>query len=195
MRVFGLILAHGRSRRFGTEKATASIDGAPMIAHVAARLRPHVEALAVNAPFSSGASAWALGEGLPVLPDQDGLPDGPLSGVLAGLKWAQALGGQAIVTAPCDSPRLPADFAPRLIEGLADGAASYATAADDSHPLCAAWRVALVPALEGVLADGHPSVRALLADWSAVPVRFGDAAAFANVNTPGDASSPQRSAP
>ena len=47
MRVLGAIIAGGQSRRFGSDKALAVIDGRPMIAHVTEALRPQVEMVAI----------------------------------------------------------------------------------------------------------------------------------------------------
>jgi molybdopterin-guanine dinucleotide biosynthesis protein A len=49
MRIAGLILAGGESRRMGTDKALVTLSGRPMIEHVIARLGPQVEALAISA--------------------------------------------------------------------------------------------------------------------------------------------------
>ena len=182
MKVVVVILAGGRSTRFGSEKAVALVDGAPMIARVAAVLREGGAPLAVNAPEASGAAAWAREQGLPVLPDAPGSPDGPLAGVLAGLQWAQSLGAEVLVTSPCDTPGLPHDMVRRLLEELAERPAATAVASDGSHPLCTAWCVSLLPRLREALSGGHPPVRAWLGEVGAVEVRFDDARAFHNMN-------------
>lgn len=43
MRLLGAILAGGRSRRFGTDKAVAQWNGAPLLAHCVAALSPQVD--------------------------------------------------------------------------------------------------------------------------------------------------------
>lgn len=184
VKVVAVILAGGRSTRFGSEKAVAVVEGAPMIARVAAVLRSEAAALAVNATERSGAAAWAREQGLSVLPDAPGAAYGPLSGVLAGLEWAQAQGADVLVTAPCDTPWLPQDMVDRLVAGLGDAPAAAATTADGSHPLCTAWRTSLLPRLRETLRSGHPSVRDWLAEVGAAPVRFDDAPAFSNLNRP-----------
>jgi molybdenum cofactor guanylyltransferase len=182
----GLVLAGGRSRRFGTEKALVAWDGAPLIAH-ACRPLAGCAAVAVNARPDSGAATWAAARGLPLLPDPDGAPDGPLSGVREGLRWATGLGADLLAVVPCDSPRLPDDLFDRLRAALTpDTHAAMAFTDEGPQPLAALWRTA--PALdrvEAALADGaHPSVQSVLADLSVVRVHFADASAFVNVNTP-----------
>ena len=183
--VLGLVLAGGRSRRFGREKALAEVAGRPMIAAVADVLAGGCEAVAVNAPESSGAAAWAGAAGLELVCDRPGDPDGPLSGVRAGLEWARGRGARWLVTAPCDTPFLPADYVARL---AAPGRPAAAETAEGGHWLCAIWRVGDLEALQRRLAEGHGKVEAFLQACGAVRVRFDDPAAFANVNRPEDLS-------
>ena len=84
MRIFGVILAGGQGQRMGgVDKALVPLAGAPLLAHVIARLEPQVERLALSA---KGDAARFARFGLPVLPDGPGA--GPLAGVLAALRWA-----------------------------------------------------------------------------------------------------------
>jgi molybdopterin-guanine dinucleotide biosynthesis protein A len=131
-----------------------------------------------------------------VLEDPPGLAKGPLTGVLAGLRWAAGRGADRLATAPCDTPFLPADLVERLEAALgeADGAA-VAQAPDGPHPLCGLWRVRLAAPLAAELARGHPPVRAILKDLGGRLVDFPDAAAFANINTPGDLRQAEAGAP
>jgi molybdopterin-guanine dinucleotide biosynthesis protein A len=186
--IYGLILAGGRSSRFGREKAAAEIDGQPMLARIADGLAPHVAALAVNAPPERWAARFAAEHGLSLLPDDPGDPDGPLSGVKAGLAWAQAAGAELLMTTPCDTPFLPTDLVPRLLQALTPGAgAATARTAEGLQPLCALWRCDRLAAVKVALKDGeHPAIREVLANLSAVEVGFDDPRAFDNINTPQD---------
>lgn len=167
----------------------AEVEGAPMIGRVLRVLGAGCTALAVNARRQSGAAAYAFAHDLPLLPDGDDLPDGPLAGVLMGLKWAQAQGFRRLATAPCDTPHLPADLVARLSD--ASGAA-YARTSEGSQPLCAIWRLEDLPMVAAALAGGrHPPVRQVLADVDARAVAFPDAPAFANLNSP-DLIAPDR---
>ena len=47
--IVGVVLAGGRSRRMGTEKALILLGGRPLLAHVVERLGPQFDALVVNA--------------------------------------------------------------------------------------------------------------------------------------------------
>lgn len=166
-----------------------------MIAWVADALLTGCEAVAVNASQASAAAAWAQANEHVLFPDAPGSRDGPLAGVLEGLRWAAAQGAEGLVTAPCDTPALPPDFAARMIAALAEAPCAYAVSPDGPHPPCAAWRTDRLPLLETVLADEHPSIRELLDSWGAARVGFANAAPFANINTPLDASTLARTTP
>ena len=179
--IAGLVLAGGRSRRFGAEKAVALVEGRTMLERVLSLLGPACETVAVSAREGSAAAALAGSLELPVLFDSDGDPEGPLAGVKAGLAWAEGLGAARLLMAPCDTPFLPPDYAARM---LASDPARPAVAmvADDLEPLCSVWPVALLGEVAAVLAKGHPSVGALLTTLGATRIRFEDVAAFRNVN-------------
>jgi molybdopterin-guanine dinucleotide biosynthesis protein A len=124
-----------------------------------------------------------------VLSDPPGAPDGPLSGLREGLRWACAQGADLLAVVPCDTPNLPPDLIETLRAALTDSAAvALAETADGLQPLVGLWRCTpALAALEDLMRDGdHPPVRSLLAPLNGVRVRFEDAAQFANANRPED---------
>lgn len=180
----GLLLAGGRSSRFGAEKALASFRGSPLMDAVAQRFAG-LAAIAVSARPHSAAERRAHAQGYQVLHDAPSTPSGPLSGVCAGLAWANDLGLSFLATAPCDAPLLPDDLFPRLLQEINLAPAAYAQTGRGPHPLCAIWSVRLLAPLQLTLQDGeHPAVRGLLREIGAVAVSFADDRAFLNANTP-----------
>ena len=187
LRVAGLVLAGGLSRRFGREKATALWRGRSLLAWSLTALDGGCESVAVSAAPSSGAESLALAAGRIVLHDGPGHPRGPLAGLAAGLAWAASEGFDALATLPCDTPLVSATEIHALIEALDEAGGAHAVTADGPHGLCAIWRVGLAPALSARLAVGdHPPVHRLLAEIGSRPVRFADAAPFRNINTEAD---------
>lgn len=184
--IVGLVLAGGRSSRFGSEKAVARLDGRPLLEWTLDVLRPACDRLAVGAAEGSEAAALAARLGLAVLPDDPAHQAGPLAGVSAGLRWAAGQGGTHLATLPCDTPHVPGELVFRLIAEGGEAFAAWARTSGGDHPLCALWSIDLLAPLESTLARGHPAVRRFLADVGGVPVDFDDPAAFANINTPGD---------
>jgi molybdopterin-guanine dinucleotide biosynthesis protein A len=168
----------------GVDKALVPLAGAPLLAHVIARLEPQVERLALSA---NGDAARFARFGLPVLPDADGA--GPLAGVLAALRWAAPLGATAVVSAPVDGPFLPGDLCPRLClaaESAAEGLA-VARAGGRLHPTFALWPVGLAGPLAAFLDSGaKPKVMDFVAAHGTTEARFADGSGFDNLNTPED---------
>lgn len=184
--IVGLVLAGGRSRRFGAEKAVARLGERTLLEWALSVMREGCDTLAVSAPAGSGAETLARNLGITVLADDPGHPDGPLAGVAAGLRWAGGLGATHLATLPCDMPRAPLDLVARLRAAGGEAFAAYVETAEGIHPLCAVWSVDLLASLESELSRDHPPVRGFLGDVGGVAVRFEDAAAFVNLNAPGD---------
>jgi molybdopterin-guanine dinucleotide biosynthesis protein A len=183
----GLVLAGGRSSRFGAEKAAALLDGKPLLVHAYAALAG-CSRVAVSAEAGSQAERLARDLGLVVLYDAPGHARGPLAGVAAGLAWARDLGAERLALAPCDTPRMTAAMVERMDRALqpADAIAA-AVAGDTLHALCAVLRIsALGPIAEALAGGAHPPVQALWRAMGLTEVRFRDADAFANVNRPED---------
>jgi molybdenum cofactor guanylyltransferase len=184
--VAGVVLAGGRSVRFGGEKAAAELAGRPLLMWATQRLKGSCAAVAVNARPETEAEALALAAGLPVLHDAAGDAAGPLAGVKAGLRWAQGLGACSLAVSPCDAPLLPDDLFVRLIAAAGAGAAMAETS-DGRQPLCAVWPVSALSTLVEALAGGaHPATWRVLESIGARRVHFDRAAAFANLNTRAD---------
>lgn len=183
MRIFGVILAGGESRRMGADKAFVQLAGRPLIAHVLDRLEPQVERVLISA---NGDAARFAGLGRQVVADAKA--HGPLSGVLAALTAAAAEGATHLVSTPVDTPFLPGDLVPQLLlaaEGSADGMA-LASDANGDHPATALWPVGLAPALASFLAEGQAKVTQFTDAHHAACARFPDPRAFLNLNTPED---------
>ena len=180
MRIAGVVLAGGRSRRFGRDKALEPLEGRPLINWSLETLRPATVALAVNGP-----KALADRVGLACVEDCAGA-DGPLAGVLGGLRWALAQECTHLMTVPCDTPFLPLDLASRLAAAIGDRPMVAASAAR-VHALCALWRVDAVDPLLALASEpDQPSMQAIIQRLGGGYVNFPDEAAFANLNTPAD---------
>jgi molybdopterin-guanine dinucleotide biosynthesis protein A len=184
--VAGVVIAGGRSVRFGGEKAAAVLAGRPLLMWAARRLQASCGAVAVNARRGTEAEAIARAEGLPVLYDAQGDAAGPLSGVKAGLVWAKERGATVLAVSPCDAPMLPADLYERLLNAAGSGPA-MAESVEGHQPLCALWPVSALATVVEALADGaHPATWRLLERIGAKRVQFARPEAFANVNTRAD---------
>lgn len=101
--ILGAILAGGRSRRFGSDKALALLpDGRTLLDHAVAGLAPHVAEVVI-----CGRAAG--------LADRPGPDLGPLGGLNAALHHARARGFAGVLSSGCDMPVYPAALPVLLI--------------------------------------------------------------------------------
>jgi molybdopterin-guanine dinucleotide biosynthesis protein A len=203
--ITGLVLAGGRgSRMGGVDKGLQPWHGRPLIDHVLARFAPQVGTVRISANRHEADYAR---RGWPVIADADASFDGPLAGLLAGLRTAAT---RWLAVAPCDAPRLPDDLVARLAAhagargayvvhggnaGVDTGPPAEAPSTPTADPLAPRRTFSeplfcLVPAtsaasLQAALAKGERRVERWLLSIGAVPVAFdrdADAGAFANFN-------------
>ncbi|NIE64899.1 molybdenum cofactor guanylyltransferase MobA [Burkholderia sp. Ax-1719] len=187
--ITGLVLAGGRGQRMGgADKGLQRLHGEPLAAHVLARLAPQVGQLAISANRNRDVYA-TLGAPWQASVIADSLPDypGPLAGLLAGLRAART---EWLLSAPCDSPWLPADLAVRLADAARERGVAIATATTTSaagevslHPVFALLHTSLADDLAAFLDAGERKVRAWYARHTAAEVNFADERAFYNVNS------------
>jgi molybdopterin-guanine dinucleotide biosynthesis protein A len=182
--IAGLILMGGRSSRMGGgDKALLPFGAATILDAAIGRFGPQVSTLAISANGDPGRLSRFR---LPVLPDPENGPEGPLGGVRAGLAWAASLGRIThLATVPADAPSPPDNLVARLLEAAGDGAA-VATGPDGIEPLHALWPVACIQALDALIAEGVGSPKRALGRLGAAPVAFDGQDAFLDVDTPAD---------
>jgi molybdenum cofactor guanylyltransferase len=191
VKVVGLLLAGGQSRRMGGgDKALRLVGGVPLLERVIERLRPQVDALVLNA---NGDPARFARFALPIAADSVPGFAGPLAGVLAGLDWAvsQRPDCPYVVSVATDAPFLPDDLVARLVEGLDEAHADLACAASAgrSHPVFGLWPVRLRDDLHRAVVDqGIHKVDLWTARYTLATVRFADQPVdpFFNANRPED---------
>ncbi|NJD20370.1 MAG: molybdenum cofactor guanylyltransferase [Gemmatimonadetes bacterium] len=180
-RLLGAVLAGGEGRRFGGPKAEAAVGGVPMVERAGALLGAVVDSVVVvtSRPLSSP-PAPELADRVPGM--------GPLGGLDAALRHARERGFAGVLLVACDLPLLT----PALVRGVVDAlgvhpAVAPARRGGGVEPLCAAYRVEVLEAVERRLTLEDRSLHALFRDVGghALPVAAeGIANPFLNVNTP-----------
>ncbi|MCL9983364.1 MAG: molybdenum cofactor guanylyltransferase [Erythrobacter sp.] len=166
-KILGAILAGGQARRFGSDKAHALYEGARLIDRVAAALAAQCESVVVCGREEPGFAC---------IPDWPEPGLGPLGGLAAALRHAEASGLAHVLSAGVDAPDLPHDLAATL---AGEGAAIV-----ESQPVVGLWPAAALPALEAFL---HSGGRSLYRFADAITARRIDLpAALMNVNRPED---------
>lgn len=196
----GLVLAGGRSRRFGgVDKTFAELCGRPLWEHVLTRLAPQVDAMAISSNDRSGRLETCLHQfagplrfragsaepaSVAVIPDLIAGHLGPLAGIHAGLRaWPDCF----LATVAVDLPFIPPNLVERLVAGLRSGRCAYATDGT-RHALAVLWGPGNAASVEAFLSKGGRSVHEWL-ERNGDPVRFtapADGTLFSNINTPHD---------
>lgn len=186
----GTILAGGESRRYGSQKALASVDGVRLVDRVARAMGRAVGRVVLIANDIEACAHL----GLPVRPDaRPGT--GVLGGICTAVRWAREEGFDVALVTACDMPFL----SPALLSELVQTGGRDIIAVPESHsrrgfePLCAVYGVGCLPDIEASLDRGD---RAVVSFFPAVEVRrleleavrrHGDPSTlFMNVNRPDD---------
>lgn len=182
---FGVILAGGKSRRFGRPKMFAELGGAPMASWGVRALQ--AAGLPVGVISDEDGVEDALG--VPVRPDLEaGL--GPIGGLWTALQWALERGDDGVLLLGCDMPLLSEALLRTLLGWSNDAPAVIPLGSKGPEPLCALYRTACASAVEQTLQSENWSMHGLASTIGAVFVNE-DAVArvadptidFLNVNT------------
>lgn len=180
----GLVLAGGRSRRFGRDKARHRIEGQPMIRRVYDVVAATCQPVLVSVAAPGDSFADVLPTGVRYVPDA--APNaGPLAGLTAGLEAAPT---EWVLAAACDLPFLTAEALRSLLDAPLPDADVVIAAPPDAppQPLCACYRrAAALPVARRHFAAGRLALRDLVAVLNTHLVEI-DAAALRNVNRPAD---------
>ena len=182
--IAGIVLMGGRASRMGGgDKALIEIAGRSILDHALDRFSPQVGPLALSA---NGDPSRLARFGLPVLPDDAHGPEGPLGGVLAGLRWAETLPNVThLATVPGDGPCPPQNLVARLLAAGGDAPAA-AEGPRGIEPLHALWPLAALPTLEDLVAHGARGPKRALKMLGARLVAFDGPADFLDVDEPAD---------
>lgn len=181
-KITALILAGGRATRMGGfDKGLQQLAGKTMVEHVLQRLEPQVDGLIINANRNLEQYA-ALGA--QVVPDTLEDFQGPLAGMLAGLRSCNT---PLLITCPCDSPLPPLDYVVRMREAMQEQQTDIAVASDGNRlqPVFCLLRADLAQSMQDFLDAGDRKIDLWFAQHPTAEVNFSDQPqAFANINNP-----------
>lgn len=151
------ILAGGRSSRFGSDKARATLDGIPLISRIAETARHCTHGVNVVADVVDKYSDLGLRT---IADSRSGV--GPIAGLESALRDAASRGDEWIFVASCDL----LDLKPEWIERLRSHCESPAEFAAFRHqfwePLIACYHIALITRIEVQLQKGESALWKLL---------------------------------
>lgn len=155
------------SRRFGSDKAMARIDGVTLLDHVHAALQPQVDDIVLCG------RSWLEWTSIPDVPGP-GL--GPLGGMAAALEYGRRNGFDAVLTVPLDTYPLPSDLARSLGTGPVCFADQY---------MVGIWPASLCARLNAHIVSGHRSVRSWISASGCQLIKV-DNLAWRNINVATD---------
>lgn len=165
--ILGVVLAGGRSSRFGSDKALAELKGRTLISRAVDALSGWCDHVVIAGRETGPA---------PCIPDWPGADMGPLAGIAAGLHHAKDADFTSVMTCGVDSVELPEN----LLELL-----SPASAYLESQPVIGHWDVDAASIVEAILqSEGRHSMLAFAEAANARGVKL--ASKPANINTQAD---------
>jgi molybdopterin-guanine dinucleotide biosynthesis protein A len=187
--IAAIVLAGGRSSRFGRDKLAEPIDGRPMLALVIEAVQAITNQVVVVA---APTVVRDVPTGVAIVHDRNAY-EGPLAGLATGLAALDVSAGR-VVAVGGDMPTLRPKVLRRLLQEL--GTHEAAVLADQTGPRPLPMAVRPEPAriaAERLLALGERRLRALLAELDVAVVPSDDwrrddpdAATLRDVDTPAD---------
>ncbi|MFT3714862.1 MAG: molybdenum cofactor guanylyltransferase [Gordonia sp. (in: high G+C Gram-positive bacteria)] len=183
----GIVLAGGRSRRMGQDKASLDWEGRPMVKVIAEAVGERCKPVLIAAPASSQAHD-ELGDDpeLTWITDEQ-VGKGPLAGIVAALKAAKAADASAAFVCATDMPLLAPELIDELL-GAMTSAPDVVIVHDGGrdHPLAGIYRVRALPALQAQLDSGDVLMTNALEAVTTYRVGVSDPAWLTNVDAPED---------
>jgi molybdopterin-guanine dinucleotide biosynthesis protein A len=175
MKVGGIILCGGQSRRMGRPKAWLPFGGEFLLPRVVRLLGEAVAPLVVVA--APDQELPPLPAGVVVVRDEE-KGRGPLQGLAAGLKALEGRADAAYLSS-CDVPFLRPAFVRRMIDLLGEHALCVPRVGEYHHPLAAVYRLKVADAVARLLAANRLRPYFLT---EVLPTRVVEAAELADVD-------------
>ena len=177
------ILAGGRSRRFGSDKARALLDGVPLITRVADMLRD----VALDITVVADTPDKYADLDLPTIADPT--PDlGPLAGLINALEHRLTRHGPGyLLLTACDVTTIRPPWIDQLCQHTLHQPPAVAFRDDKWQPMLGLYHTDLRPTARRNLQSGHSSMQQLLDDAPAAALPLPpDMPENWQINTPDD---------
>ena len=184
--LYGLVLAGGKSRRMGTDKALLEHEGRSQLAYVVQLVEPQVHRVFVSARPDQQDEPERRRYGL-IIDRYDDM--GPLAGILSAMEeYPEA---DWLVVA-CDLPNITGDTLANLVANCSDDHpfTAYVSSHDGlPEPLCAVWRSGTSGIIRSFVEEGVRCPRKILIRSDTHLIEQLDPASLDNINTPDDLAS------
>jgi len=174
-----IILAGGKGRRMGSDKASLTLPGGPLIRRVLRQVEGMFEEVLISVSRNQAVDAPGCRTVEDAAPGQ-----GPLAGILAGLKAAK---NEVCAVLACDIPDIDVGF----LAGLITKAQGFDIVVPVScgglfEPLFAVYKRSVIPKIEALVQASDFSILTLFDRCRTRKVRLKDSGWLRNLNTPED---------
>jgi len=174
----GVILAGGKSKRMGKDKALISVRGESLILQVYKAIKDQVNEVIISGPQD-------YNTGLQVISDDPAGPNGPVGALYSILKCRGQTPEIGFFTVPVDAPHIPVD----LCERLYGHRSAIATTPNQTHQTFAWWLYDdLKRIFESLTLKNTISLGCISQLCNARHILWSDETLFYNINTPNDLS-------
>ena len=187
-KILGVVLAGGKSLRFGEDKSQVKLNNKSLIDHILSEILTEFKELLI---VSNNSIEFNKSENISVISDfKNNL--GPLGGVLTAMKWIKDNNKdyQWISTFPTDTPffknQILKDFHDQI--NLKNGKLFFIKSNNTRHNIFGLWSIDLADKLEKDLENGDRKVE----DWAnkvgvnIIDMQFEKNDPFFNINTKED---------
>ncbi|WP_242217878.1 molybdenum cofactor guanylyltransferase [Bacillus cereus group sp. BfR-BA-01380] len=181
MKIAGIVLAGGRSSRFGEPKALAIWQGKTFIEHSIEALKEVVTNIVViSHPNIKNELSHMLN--VPVIEDIELYKgSGPLAGFVTGMEFIEA---DWYIVAPCDTPNVSKEWALGLIERADETYEAIVPVVEGrKQPLLALYHYKVKEKIEQLLKEEKRSMQGLLSQCNVQYVAVEETDIYVNVNT------------
>tara|TARA_Y100000590_G_scaffold454806_1_gene602244 strand:+ start:1755 stop:2366 length:612 start_codon:yes stop_codon:yes gene_type:complete len=143
--ILGVVLAGGKSKRFGEEKSKVKLHGKTLLKHTIDKIKSKFDKIII-------VSNSKVGEDYITIKDCIDGQLGPLVGVLSAMKWIKKnnFTYNWIATFPCDTPFFKISLIDKFIEAssLKESLLYFVKSEEKRHNIFGLWSVKLIETLE-----------------------------------------------
>ena len=163
-RLLGAVLAGGRGRRYGGDKASAVVGGQLLVERSISALEQVVQDVIVVTSRQLPDSIV-----VPCIPDQF-VDAGPLGGLHAALHAAAEYGSSGVLLLACDMPLITPEVLRAILGAMDDFPAVAPLREEGVEPLCAAYHIDTLRTAEELLIGNDLSLHRFFREIGGVPI-------------------------
>ena len=184
--ILGVVLAGGKSKRFGKDKSTIKLNGKTLIEHTLDKIKSKLNKIIIVSNDKVLKNYITINDCI------DGQL-GPLVGVLSAMKWIKDnnYSYNWIITFPCDTPFFNISIIDKFVEvsKLNDSLLYFVKSEEKRHNIFGLWSLKLIETLEmDIVKNNHRKVE----KWAdkigvkTINISYKEVDPFFNINTKDD---------